>query len=77
MSCRYVDYVVPNIGQEDSKISILKIMPDLIVVGSDWAKKNYYSQMQFTQEWLDENNIGLAYIPYTKKISTTMIKNRM
>lgn len=52
-------------------------MPDLIVVGSDWAKKNYYSQMQFTQEWLDENNIGLAYIPYTKKISTTMIKNRM
>jgi hypothetical protein len=33
--------------------------------------------MNFTQEWLDENNIGLIYVPYTKEISSTKIKARL
>jgi glycerol-3-phosphate cytidylyltransferase len=77
LSCKYVDRVIPNYGGTDSRQSILSVMPDIIVIGSDWAKKDYYKQMGFTQEWLDEYGIGLAYIPYTKGISSTDIKGRL
>ena len=33
--------------------------------------------MNFTQDWLDENEIILLYLPYTEHISTTEIKNRL
>lgn len=77
LGSKYVDVVVPNIGGQDSKIAIDSINPNYIVVGSDWAKKDYYAQMQFTQEWLDARGIGLVYIPYTDSVSSTDIKNRM
>lgn len=76
-SCRWVDEVVENVGAHDSTIAIDLVKPDLIVIGSDWAKRNYYSQMCFTQEWLDERGIGLCYIPYTQGISSTNIKTRL
>jgi glycerol-3-phosphate cytidylyltransferase len=76
-ACVYVSAVVPNEDGADSKPSILKIKPDIIAVGSDWAKKNYYEQMNFTQDWLDEQNISLIYIPYTKGISSSRIKKRL
>lgn len=76
-SCRYVDEVVMNVGGKDSKIAIELAKPNYIVIGSDWAKKDYYSQMGFTQDWLDEKGIGLVYVPYTNTISTTEIKGRM
>lgn len=76
-SCRYVDRVVPNIGGADSRLAIDLVKPDLIVIGSDWARRDYYKQMQFDQDWLDERGIGLAYIPYTAGISSTDIKARL
>jgi len=76
-ACVYVSAVVPNEDGADSKPSILKIKPDIIAIGSDWAKKNYYEQMNFTQDWLDEQNISLIYIPYTKGISSSRIKKRL
>lgn len=76
-SCKYVDGVHTNIGGADSKPAILQAQPDLIVIGDDWAKKDYYAQMQFTQNWLDEHEITLVYIPYTQGISTTEIKKRL
>lgn len=75
--CQYVDKVVPNFSGEDSKPSILSVNPSIIAIGDDWAHKDYYSQMNFTQEWLDEKSIVLVYIPYTKGISTTEIKRRL
>ena len=76
-ACVWVDAVIPNIGGADSKPSILQVNPDIIAIGSDWAKKDYYKQMQFTQDWLDENDIMLLYIPYTEGISSTEIKRRL
>jgi len=76
-SCKYVDQVIPNVGGSDSKIAIELVQPDYIAIGSDWIKKNYYEQMGFTQDWLDERGIGLIYVPYTKNISSTNIKNRL
>jgi glycerol-3-phosphate cytidylyltransferase len=77
MACRYVDSVVENIGGVDSKPAILNVLPDFVVIGDDWAKKDYYAQMQFTQAWLDELKIVLCYVPYTAGISTTELKKRI
>ena len=77
LSCRYVDRVVMNVGGADSRISIDQVQPNYIVVGSDWAEKDYYSQMSFDQKWLDERGIGLVYVPYTKTISSSAIRSRM
>jgi len=76
-SCKYVSDVIPNIGGRDSKPAILSIAPNIIAIGDDWAKRDYYSQMQFTQEWLDKNEILLVYLAYTEGISTTQIKQRI
>ena len=74
---RWVDRVIPNDDGVDSTTAISKVQPDIIAIGSDWARKDYYTQMGFTQDWLDEQGISLLYIPYTKGISTTEIKRRL
>ena len=77
LACRYVDAVVPNVGGADSKIAIELAAPDFVIIGSDWARRDYYKQMQFDQDWLDERDISLCYIPYTSGISTTDLKKRI
>ena len=77
-SCRFVNQVVPNVGGSDSKKTIEMVeLVDVIAIGSDWARKDYYAQMEFDQDWLDEKNISLIYIPYTKGISSTFIKGNL
>lgn len=76
-ACRWVDRVIPNEGGADSKIAIEKERPDIVAIGSDWARKDYYKQMGFTQDWLDERGIMLLYIPYTSGISSTEVKRRL
>lgn len=76
-SCRFVDKVIPNECGEDSKDTILRVKPAYIAVGSDWATKDYYKQMGFTQDWLDSYGIALVYIPYTKGVSSSDIKTRL
>lgn len=77
LSCKYVDNVIENINGEDSKPTILSVSPNIIAIGDDWAKKDYYKQMNFTQQWLDDNDITLIYIPYKYGISSTEIKKRL
>lgn len=77
LSCKYVSRVVPNIGDGDSKPAILSVNPNIIAVGDDWCRKDYYKQMNFTQEWLEEQGIVLVYIPYTCGISSSDIKQRI
>lgn len=74
---RSVAEVIPNTGGSDSTQAILEVMPDIVAIGSDWARRDYYQQMQFTQDWLDERGISLIYIPYTQGISSTEIKRRL
>lgn len=76
LACKYVDHVVPNLGGADSRITIDSIDPNIIAIGTDWARKDYYKQMSFDQDWLDERDIALIYIPYTSGISTTDLKAR-
>lgn len=77
ISCRFVDRVLPNFGGANSKPTIELVSPDMVIIGSDWARKDYYKQMQFDQDWLDERGIALCYIPYTNNISSTDVKNRL
>ena len=77
LACKYVDAVVANFTGADSKPTISKVNPDFLVIGTDWANKDYYAQMQFTQDWLDQRGIQLVYVPYTVGISTTDLKQRI
>lgn len=73
----FADQVITNEGDEDSKWAIERVRPNIIAISSDWARRDYYSQMRFTQDWLDERGIILAYIPHTKGISSTEIRYRL
>jgi glycerol-3-phosphate cytidylyltransferase-like family protein len=73
----YCDKVVCNTGNEDSTEAIERVQPHIIAIGTDWANKDYYGQMGFSQEWLDIRNIVMVYIPYTKDVSSTIIKQKI
>jgi glycerol-3-phosphate cytidylyltransferase len=71
-----VDKVVINNSNSLEKL-LLEEKPDILVVGSDWAKKDYYNQIGVTQEWLIKNDILLVYVEYTKDISSTLLRSRL
>lgn len=76
MELKYVDAVREG-DHRKTKQEILDFKPDVITVGSDWAKKDIYAQYGITQGWLDERDILLVYLPYTDGISSTQIKQRL
>jgi len=59
------------------KNTIIEISPDILVIGSDWARKDYLPQLDVTQDELDQWDISILYVPYTAKLSTTVLKNRL
>lgn len=71
-----VDKVIPNDNQSLRQMLITQ-MPDFLVIGSDWACKDYYKQISVTEQWLQQNNIMLIYVPYTQGISSTYLKERL
>ena len=75
-ACVWVDRVIPNYAGADSRPAIESVRPDIIAIGTDWARRDYHGQMGFDQDWLDERDISLIYIPYTAGISTTNLKER-
>jgi glycerol-3-phosphate cytidylyltransferase len=77
LACRHVDEVVRNAFGQDSKPTIEAVRPDVIAIGIDWAGRDYYAQMQFSQQWLDDRSISLVYLPHPRPLSTSEIKNRI
>lgn len=78
-ACRHVDEVVPNALGADSRPTIEAVRPDIIAIGADWAGKDYYRQMGFTPQWLDERGITLVYVSHrwSDALSTTDIRVRL
>jgi len=79
-SCRWVDDVITNIGDEDSGLTIDTIRDKevkYIAHGDDWTGASLIDQLGISQEWLDERDISMLYIPYTKGISTSDIIGRV
>lgn len=73
-----VDEVLTN-GQidGDAKEIIENSGAKLIVIGSDWARKDYVKQLGLDWDWLDRQEIGVAYVTYTRGVSTTELKRRL
>ena len=72
----FIDEIVPNVGEEDSKITIMQENPDVIIIGNDWLDKDYCKQMGFSSGWLSDKKIALCYLPRYAIISTSLIKER-
>lgn len=73
-----IDMILSNTQEGgDAKGVILASGASFIVVGSDWATKDYIGQIGVTWEWLEENNIGICYFPRSLPMSTTIIKERV
>ena len=73
---RYVDSVVMNDGTDQAAL-ILKEKPCAIVIGSDWARKDYLAQLGIDQDFLDKHNIALCYVPRSGDWSSTEIRARL
>lgn len=56
---------------------IREVRPDILAIGSDWARRDYLKQINMTQDELDEQGTMLLYIPYYQEMSTTEIKKRI
>ena len=79
-SCRWVDDVITNIGDEDSGLTIDTIRDKevkYIAHGDDWTGDALIDQLGISQEWLYMRGISMIYIPYTKGISTSDIIGRV
>lgn len=75
-----INEVIPN-DQSTKGSSSLKTILDsgaeMIVIGSDWGRKDYLGQIGISWADMDDNGLSLSYVPYTTTISTTNIKERM
>jgi cytidyltransferase-like protein len=56
---------------------IEELRPDVLAVGSDWARRDIYARYDVDQDLLDAWGIALVYVPYTPNISTTILKERL
>jgi glycerol-3-phosphate cytidylyltransferase len=75
-SLRDVDRVIEN--DETSLQKMLAIeKPTFLIVGSDWAAKDYYKQIGVGRDWLAAYHITLLYVEYTQKISSTYLRKRL
>jgi len=72
---RSVHRVEMNYGQGAALIR--RVDPDILAVGSDWMLKDYLAQIDMTEYELEKRNILLIYLPYTKNISTTKLKENL
>lgn len=70
----FVDKIYPN-DQAGMKEAIIHYEADIVAIGSDWGER-YCKQISCSPEWLTEQGVALVYLPYTKKISTTIIKGK-
>lgn len=75
--CRWVDEVIVNVGDEDSRPAILTAKADFVVHGDDWRGEALMKQMGLTVDWLENHNVKMFYLPYTKTISSSEIIERI
>ena len=78
---RYVDRVVVNFGDEDSRPILELVMPDIIAVGHDWHDAGapepwarYYAQMRIDEDWLRLRRIKLVGLDWMPDRSSTEIR---
>ena len=58
----------------DTPEFILSTGANLIVVGSDWGRADYLSQLRISWDWLDDHHISLCYVPRTLGVSSSAFR---
>ena len=76
-ACRYVDVVIPNVGNEDLKPVLDDLRPDVLAVGDDWKERDYHAQITASPGWLRGRGINLRYLPRTAGIASSLIRGRL
>lgn len=66
--------VVGNDGPGRDVIEAVR--PDYLVIGSDWATRDYYAQIDVDQAWLDERRITMVYVPRVPGLASSGIRER-
>jgi cytidyltransferase-like protein len=73
---KYVDEVLRN-DSEDLTDLLYAVRPDFLVIGSDWAQKDYHAQISAPPRWLATHGITLLYIDRWSPHSSTELKERI
>jgi cytidyltransferase-like protein len=81
---REVHKVAMNYGQENARLIIGSVKPDIITIGDDWYDSNsktpearYHRQLGVTQTWLDNRHIKIIYLPRTMGRSSRKIRENL
>lgn len=70
---RYVDDVIVNEGDEDSRPAILSVGAGTVVVGSDWAPlSRYCQQMSFDLAWLNYHGVRVHFVERDQHASSRL-----
>lgn len=67
-----VDYALRNTGPGVEMIRRLR--PAILAIGTDWAHRDYFEQVNMTALEMREADIQLVYIPYSDVTSSTTIR---
>ncbi|MED1205206.1 adenylyltransferase/cytidyltransferase family protein [Heyndrickxia acidicola] len=70
---RYVDRVVPQINR-DKWSAWNELRFDAMFVGDDWKGTPLFNQLD---KEFSEGGIALVYLPYTKGVSSTILRERV
>lgn len=65
------------INKFDNSEILIDRKVDVIVHGNDWDRGSYLKQIRIDEEFLKENKISLAFVPYTVGISTSDLINQI
>jgi len=71
-ACRWVDMVVNNNNGSVDVNQLLDLGVETVVLGDDWKDKKVAGQDEAMAE-----GIEFIYMPYTKRVSSTKIKNNI
>lgn len=72
-SIKYVDKVIPQIDRDKVK-AYKKYKFDVMFVGDDWKGSKFFN---YTQQQLNDLGVDIVYFPYTKKISSTILREKL
>jgi glycerol-3-phosphate cytidylyltransferase len=79
---RWVDLVVPNVGDADAKPIIEAIRPDHLTIGDDWLddghdERRYFAQLGVTPEWMAARQLSVVYVPRTRGVSSSALREQV
>jgi len=70
---KYVDQVIPQISRE-KVVAWEHLLFDVMFVGDDWKGNAFFNEVE---NKLKQVGVDIVYFPYTKGISSTIVKEKI